>query len=209
MSRKRSFDRPDRLAQSRLLLMEESARLMIEDGIRDVAAARRKAADRLGIPDRADWPDEREIEAACARRISLFSPDLKRFRDEKLDCAEAGLILLADFSPRLTGRLVHGAILRNSVIEIHVFADTLEDITALLAARQLAGQLSEKQFYYRRGETTSIPTIQLDIDSHEVEISIFAFNDIRKKPLSPGHQKPMERLSLSQLRMRRGIREQF
>ncbi len=207
MSKKQSSARPRKPGRNRLLLTEEAARMMIEEGIRDCSTARRKAADRLGM-DRADWPDEREIEAACAARVSLFSPDSKHLRDEKLDCAEAGLALLADFSPRLTGQLVHGPVLRNSVIEIHAFADTLEDVLSLLAARQLTGALQEKTFYFRRGEATSIPTIQLDIDSHEVEISVFAVDDIRNKPLAPGHLKPMQRLSLSQLAARRSIRGQ-
>ncbi len=205
----RRKQQPRRPRRKRLLLLEETARIMIEDGVRDLATARRKAARRLGIAGRADWPDDSEIEAACARRLSMFSPDFRSIEDEKLDCAEAGLELLSDFSPRLTGQLARGPALAGSVIEIHVFAHTLEDVLSLLELKQLRGKLGDRPYYYRRGKKTDIPVIQLRIDAHDAEISVFALDDIRKKPLSPGHQRPMQRLSLSQLRTRRAIRNQF
>ena len=64
--------RPVRTENLRLALAQEAARVMAEHGIRDFLAAKRKAAERLGVVDNSVLPKNTEIEAALAQYQRLF-----------------------------------------------------------------------------------------------------------------------------------------
>ena len=195
--------------RQRALLSEEAARIMIEEGVSDCALAKSKAANRLNIHHKTNLPDDEEVEAACALRLALFHPNAENIEQAKLNIAEEGMTMLGDFSPRLAGHLIHGPILKNTVIQIHVFADSLEEVYLLLDNEDISAELVEEVFYYKRGEPVNIPTLRLDIDSHPIAINVFPHRDIRKKPLSSGRQKTMERWSIDQLRTRRAVGQEL
>jgi hypothetical protein len=48
----------------KILLTQECARLMAEEGIKDFGVAKRKAALRLGVSDKAALPDNVQIQQA-------------------------------------------------------------------------------------------------------------------------------------------------
>ncbi|MCB1778464.1 MAG: hypothetical protein KDI50_13620, partial [Candidatus Competibacteraceae bacterium] len=48
----------------KILMAQESARIMVEEGVQDFRSAKRKAAIRLAVTDKAALPDNAEIEQA-------------------------------------------------------------------------------------------------------------------------------------------------
>ena len=69
------------LEEVRAKLAQESARLMIEHGIRDYRLAKRKAADRLAVSGLAALPSNTQIEACLLERQRLFQPDVHASHD--------------------------------------------------------------------------------------------------------------------------------
>lgn len=203
MKRTDPLRRKAKLSQKRMLLCEESARIMIDEGCAEISLARSKAAKRLNLLNKNDWPADSEIESVCQARIKLFSSQDIGIKEVKLDYAEQGMRVLGQFSPRLTGQLVRGPVLKNTTIQIHVFADILEDVLSVLEDNGISVKLTEKQLYFTRDKYKKIPTILLDVDSHPIEIYVFSQLDLRRRPLSPVNQKPVEWLSIDQLRARR------
>src|ERR1043166_6742827 len=56
----------------RLRLAREAARIMAEEGKRDYAAVKRKAAERLALPEAKHLPSNEEIERELRRYLELF-----------------------------------------------------------------------------------------------------------------------------------------
>ena len=84
-----------------LLLAQECARIMTEEGIQDFGTAKRKAALRLGIPDKAVLPDNTAVEQALIDRQRLFHADHQPLRLRGLrETALEAMHFLACFRPR-------------------------------------------------------------------------------------------------------------
>ncbi|MHB1951957.1 MAG: hypothetical protein ACYCQK_10860, partial [Acidiferrobacteraceae bacterium] len=62
--------RPD--GHDRQLLTDAAARIMADEGVRDFQLAKRKAAQRLNLPETRNWPGNVEIERAFEAYIGLF-----------------------------------------------------------------------------------------------------------------------------------------
>ena len=95
--------------RARALVAQETARIMVEQGIRDFRVAKTKAAERLGLTERGALPGNREIEQALGDHLQLFGRDshghlLKVLRRAALSAME----MLAPFGPRLVGPVLSG-----------------------------------------------------------------------------------------------------
>lgn len=183
------------------LICEEAARLMVDDDIRDFFHAKRKAAAKFHSHNQNEWPSNEEVETARKARLTIFRFDEQsiRVKQEKFRQAETGMRLLHAYQPRLTGQLVYGGVTENSPIEIHLFADTVEEVLIELEDQGIHTQLAEKNYRYPGATSVNIPLITTEIDGHEVLLSIFPTTHIRQKPLSPIDGLSMKRWSLREL----------
>lgn len=105
----------NRDAEQRRRVAVEAARLISEQGIRDYALAKRKAAGRLGIVADSALPKNDEIEEALREHQRLFHADdqprrLRRYRE----AAREALVFFARFEPRLVGAVLDGSADRHS-----------------------------------------------------------------------------------------------
>ena len=88
----------------RMLLAQECARIMAEEGIQDFRTAKRKAAIRLAVTDKGAMPDNAEIEQALLDYQRLFHADRQAIRLRGLrETALEAMRFLAHFRPRLVG----------------------------------------------------------------------------------------------------------
>ena len=187
----------------RRAVAEEAARLMIEHGLDDFGAAKRKAAERFGVSEHSVLPKNAEIEAALAERQRLFGADqheaeLARSRRS----ATAVMQRLAQFHPRLTGSVLSGTATPHSHIELHLFADSVETVVLSLLDANIAHQVTERRFRSRstRDEpVASYPAICFEFDGHEVEATVFPEVGLRQAPASPVDGKPMRRATLTEV----------
>lgn len=190
--------------RARQLLAQESARIIVDQGLRDYKVAKAKAADRLGMHQRGALPGNAEIEQAISAHLQLFNGDshadlLQRMRVAAL----AAMQLLADYSPRLVGPVLAGTADENSAVNLHVFADSSEEIALYLHDRGISSKLYERRLKRRRGRNVRpdlFPGYRFDYRGERIEATVFAVDGIRQAPLSPIDGKPMRRADLKGVR---------
>jgi len=110
-------------------LVQEAARIMAVEGIRDFSQAKRKAALHLGAPGTTNLPQNREIQAALEDYQRLFGGERQQLALRTLrEAALEAMQFFAPFSPRLVGGVLDGTAGPESAVDLHCFADTPEDV---------------------------------------------------------------------------------
>src|SRR5687768_15245002 len=139
-----------REARLRALMSQEAARLIVDEGVSDFQTAKRKAAERLKLSEHQLLPRNSEIEEAVRARQRLFQegPHEQHLRNLRLSAVRA-MILLKEFSPRLTGSVLSGTAGPHSDINLHLFADTPEDVILRLMALEIPHRSLEKRLRMR------------------------------------------------------------
>ena len=115
-------------AQKRDLMREQlahqAARIIAEEGVTDLAFAKRKAAKQLGAADTQHLPSNAEVEVALHTYRALYQADthpdiLRELREEAL----AAMQVFAEFNPYLTGSVLSGSAGEDSDINLMLFSD--------------------------------------------------------------------------------------
>lgn len=186
--------------QMRTRIAHLAARLMAEDGVQDFALAKRKAARQLGAEDTHNLPNNSEIEEALRAYQSLYQGDEQalRLRAMRLQACEA-MRLLARFNPHLTGSVLTGTAARHSDINLMVFADSEKDVELFLLNAQLDFARGEKRYRFADSFRT-VPVLTLQYGgAADIDIAIFATDDIRASPRSPVDGRALARARLSEV----------
>jgi len=185
------------------LIACEAARLMYEDGVREYRDAKRKAAKRFG-PEKAlslgsHLPSNAEIHQELARLIAAREEDLlpERLLSLRLR-ALSYLDLFREFSPYLVGSVLSGAVTDRSDIDIHLFADSVEEVEELLKGHGIAFQ-TETLPIRKWGVVTDYTHIYLEDDGTVVECSVYPVEQRRNRTVSSITGRPMERAGHAQL----------
>jgi hypothetical protein len=187
--------------RARQLLAQEAARIIVEQGIQDFRLAKNKAAERLGLRDRGSLPGNSEIEEAVGEHLKLFGREayvslLETMRRAALSAME----VLAPFSPRLVGPVLHGTAAANSVVNLHVFSDTPELIAMRLDEAQLPYKTYERRLKSRRDLAETFAGYRFTRDDSSIEATVFPIDGMRQAPISPVDGKPMKRANRSAVR---------
>ena len=118
----------------RVVIAQEAARSIAEEGVRDYQLAKRKAAARLGVRDlHGNLPSNSEIEAALEERQRLFGgsahgASLAMLRRAALEAMR----LFEAFEPRLVGPVLAGTATAHDAVQLHLFCDTPERVSIML-----------------------------------------------------------------------------
>lgn len=180
--------------RARRMLAQEAARIIVEQGIQDFRLAKRKAAERLGLEGRGSLPANSEIQRAVGEHLKLFG------RESHFDLLQAlrraalsAMDILAPFSPRLVGPVLHGTAAANSAINLHVFSDTPELIAMQLDDNCLAYKPYERRLKSRRDKAETFAGYRFFHLESSVEAIVFPLNGMRQAPISPVDGRPMQR----------------
>ncbi len=191
----------DRLRQ---LIAQEAARLMYEEQIREYRTAKRKAARRFG-PEQSlslgnHLPSNAEIRQELMRLLELHEEQLRPERLLQLRLlALKYLELLAPFRPYLVGSVLSGCVTERSDIDLHLFAESPEDVADFLAAEDLF--FEEKLVTVRQGgKYHDYIHFYLEDQGIEIECSIYTPKERQRVPRSSITGKPMERADAKKLR---------
>lgn len=183
--------RPD---QARLLLAQEAARIISEDGRRDYLGAKRKAAERLGLAPK-HLPTNREVEAALAQHQRLFEGPQQEARLMRLRrTALAAMTRLDGFEIRASGAVVGKVATAHAVVELHVFTDPPEQLAFRLTDLGVPYHESERRMRWRDGRTRTVPAFGFELEGQAVEALAFTLTDLREAPADPVDGRPMRRL---------------
>jgi hypothetical protein len=180
--------------RARKVLAQEAARIIVEGGIEDYRIAKIKAAERLGMSARGSLPGNPEIEHAVSEHLKLFG------RESHLDllrvlrrAALSAMELLAPFTPRLVGPVLHGTAAANSAVNLHVFSDSAELVAVRLQERSVPYQPYDRRLKSRRDRAETFSGFRFTHDSSSIEATVFPLDGIRQAPISPVNGKPMRR----------------
>jgi hypothetical protein len=185
--------------EMRIRLAHEAARILAEGGTRDYAVAKRKAAERLASPDTRHLPSNEEIERELRRYLELFQgaklPDrLANLRGLALDAMR----FLQAFEPRLVGSVLAGTATEYAIIELHVSADTPEQIALWLTENAIPYEQGERRIRFGGDRHETLPTYRFTANDITVELCMFK-RSMRETPLSPVDGKPMKRANVREL----------
>lgn len=183
--------------RKRRLVAQETARIIVTQGLRDFHAAKLKAAERLGLTTRGSLPGNGEIEQAIEDYHLIFGGSehpalLRRLRTTAVTAME----ILAAFSPRLVGPVLNGTADENSAINLHVFSDSAEAIGAHLEATGIAYRSYERRMKSRKDQFDVFAGYEFACGTATVQATVFPYDGIRQAPLSPVDGKPMQRADL-------------
>jgi hypothetical protein len=190
----------ERNREQRIQLAKTAARLMAEGGLQDFDTAKRKAAALMGLKHHRNLPGNDEIEAALIDYHRLFQHDQQREQLGQLrQTALQAMRLLAPFSPRLVGSVLSGSADRHSPIQLHLFADTTEELVIFLLGQQIPYEQDEQYIHYSRGREERRPRIRFMAGESALELTLFPTKALRQPPASPIDGQPMRRVSLIEL----------
>lgn len=100
-----------------------AAALVVEEGL-EYGPAKRRAVKQMGLPARAELPDNTEVEDAVIEYIALFCADTQPTELAALrELALVWMQRMAGFRPHLAGAVWHGTATRLSDIYIQLFCD--------------------------------------------------------------------------------------
>jgi hypothetical protein len=178
----------------------EAARIMSAEGVRDFQTAKRKAAVRLNVANAKHLPSNEEIEVALREYLQLFharrlSATLQRLRQLALEAMQ----FFHGFEPRLVGPVLSGTVTPESAIQLHVCADTPEEIGLLLSEHNIPHDEKDKRIRYGGERQENCPMYRFTVDACVIEVYVFRPQAMREAPLSPVDGRPMKRASLKEL----------
>jgi hypothetical protein len=180
--------------RARKMLAQEAARIIVEQGIQNYRIAKNKAAERFGMSERGTLPGNSEIEQAVSEHLKIFGREshldlLRVLREAALSAME----LLAAFTPRLVGPVLHGTASANSAVNLHVFSDSTELVAQALQDRSVQYRIYERRIKSRRNYAETFSGFRFTHDDSPIEATVFPVNGMRQAPISPINGKPMQR----------------
>lgn len=187
--------------QLRQLLAQTAARLMSESGIRDFAAAKRKAAQRHGVEHSRNLPSNEEIEQALLEHQRLFRAHTQaELLQELRRTALKAMAMLDPFQPLLVGPILNGSADENSPVYLHLFADTAEQVLIFLLEKHIPFEQGERNVHLADGRSAAYPKFSFVAGETAIELTVFPHDGPRQPPLSPIDGKPMKRADQQQLK---------
>ncbi|MEJ2610022.1 MAG: hypothetical protein P8179_07980 [Candidatus Thiodiazotropha sp.] len=179
----------------------EAARILTEHQSDNIAHVCRKVAAKYGITHAQMMPSLEEVEIALREQQWLVRGDkqseaLQQLRLKALDAMQA----FHQFHPQLVGSVLHGTADRNSHIELHLYADTPEDVLFSLSDLQIPWQEMQRTLTFSDGSQGIMPGFQFNADDVTFRLIIFPIGNHHKHPLDPINNRPLEGASLKQLR---------
>lgn len=161
-------------AQMRTLIASTAAKLMAEHGINDFSQAKRKAVQRLGLPDNSQLPENAAVEAELRLYQRLFQDEEQTERIAYLR-QKAGevMAIMQRFNPYLTGSVLDGTAGRYSEIDIQLFTDSAKDVEIFLLNQRI--DFSHSQPRSDRAEAV----LTLHDDDTDINLVIYPAHDER------------------------------
>jgi len=157
-----------------------AARLVVDEGL-DYGAAKRRAAQTLGVPQRT-LPDNALLEQAVREHIAIFCADTQPQELAALRrLALVWMERLARFRPHLTGAVWNGTATRRSDIHLQLFCDDSKSAEIALLNQHVRYQVQAVKGF--RGELVdalrlTCPCPELG-DSVDVVLTIYDHDDLR------------------------------
>lgn len=188
----------------RISIAREAARIMYEEGVKEYRDAKRKAAKAFG-PEKAlslgsHLPSNAEIHEELARLVRIHEGAVQPVRLLRMRLkALAWLELFEPFRPYLVGSVLTGTVREQSDIDIHLFAESPEDVELFLEQRTIPYEPETVTIRYG-SEFHDYYHIYLEDEGVVVDCTVYDASERHRKPKSSITGRPMERADAVRLR---------
>lgn len=174
---------------------------MADEGIKDYWQAKRKAAQHLGAPDTRNLPTNREVQEAMMGYQRLFQSDsqpqrLRRLRELAMDAMR----FLERFRPRLVGSVLDGSAGPYSDVNLHVFADTAEEIALFLMDNDIPFETQERRLRFGKEDYANLTVYRFTADGEVIDLTVFGEAGRREPPRSRIDGQAMVRAKIEDVR---------
>jgi len=193
----------DKLTKKRFkeILAQESAKLIVSQGIENFSDAKNKAAQKLNIENLGCLPSNSDIEKSLKEHYQLFVPDthtdyIKLMRETAIEIMN----LFIDFQVYVVGPVVSGTAPSSSSINIHLGAEDIYDVTQILDKNKIKYKFFEKKIKFNKKLNKAFCGLSFHYKTLVVEIMIFNSRDIKQCPLSRIDGKPIKRLKIDSMK---------
>ena len=174
-----------------------AARMMVEDGIEDHAAAKRKAARQAGVSDRRQLPSNDEIDAAVREYRDIYHPNAHREQLTELrEIAVRAMTLLDQFNPHLVGSVLSGVAGKYAGIQLQLFTDDIKAVEMYLIDLG-ADYRPDQTTLYSGDKRITAPLFIVDDDGIDIEIAVLSPRDAKLPLKTSLAGKPIERAKQS------------
>lgn len=187
-------------ARTRTMLAQMCAKIMVEEGVRDFLAAKRKAVQRLGMTARIFMPSNVEIETALTEYQRLFYSEehaahVARLRRGALDAMR----FFTRFRPRLVGSVLAGTAGQDADVQLHLFADKPEELECFLVQQRIPYDAGVRRLRVGCGLQVCYPTYAFGAADINYDLTLLPCAAEREAPRSQVDGRPMRRASLREL----------
>ena len=193
----------DKITKKRFkkILAQESAEIIVSQGIENFSDAKIKAAKKLNIENLGCLPSNCEIEKSIKEHYQLFVPAthadyIKLMRETAIEIMN----LFIDFQTYVVGPVVSGTASSSSSINIHLGSEDIYDVTQILDKNEMKYKFFDKKIKFNKKVNKVFCGLSLLYRTVVVEIVIFNSRDIKQKPLSRIDGKPIKRLKINSLK---------
>jgi hypothetical protein len=178
----------------------EAARIIATEGQHNYHAAKKKAADRIGVSDRLALPSNIEIKEALYRYLDLYGGETHRENLRALRrTAVQAMRQLAVFNPRLVGSVLDGTAGPHTRIALHLFAGSSEAVVLFFREKGIPFSQEQRQIRWFNGEHRPVELVISELDGHTIESAVFEPVHLRQAPPSPIDGKPQRRAALAEV----------
>jgi len=195
------MNRDDKIRRS---IAREAARLMYEEGVREYRDAKRKAAKSFG-PEKAlslgsHLPSNAEIHEQLAILVRMHEGDAQPERLRRMRLAALSwLELFEPFRPYLVGSVLTGTVREESDIDLHLFADSPEEVERFLDERDIPYDPETVSIRYG-SEIHDYFHLYLEEDGIVIDCTVYEPDERHRRPKSSITGRPMERADAARLR---------
>tara|TARA_B100001287_G_scaffold183046_1_gene154419 strand:+ start:290 stop:895 length:606 start_codon:yes stop_codon:yes gene_type:complete len=193
----------DKLTKKRFkkILAQESAKIIISQGIENFSNAKNKAAKNLNIENLGCLPSNYEIEKSLKEYYQLFVPVTHAEHVELMRATAIEIMnLFIDFQTYVVGPVVSGTASSSSSINIHLSSEDVYDVTHILDKNKIKYKFFDKKIKFNKKVDKVFCGISLLYRNMVVEIVMFNSKDIKQRPLSRIDGKPIKRLKINSLK---------
>lgn len=186
--------------RTRTLLAQACARIMAMEGSRDFRVVKRKAAQQLGMSERVVMPSNAEIQVALVEYQRLYQScshanHLRKLRLHSVDAVR----FFEKFKAKLTGAVLDGTAAIDADVQLHLFADTPEDVRFWLMQHNIPVEEGRRRFRVGRDQYCYYPTFVFGAGDVNFDLTVFPRDADREAPFSPVDGKPMRRAGLVEI----------
>jgi hypothetical protein len=187
------------LRDLRLRLAQETARLVVEQGLTDQRQALRKAAQRLGVRDNAALPGADEIDAALREHQRLFRGSSQRQALQlRRRAALQAMQFFAGFEPRLVGGVLDGTADEHSAVELMLFSDDPDAVIRALHEHDIPHRTGTRRLRFEReAAPQSCPLHSFSADQIDFRLTVLPRDALRQAPLDGAGERPLHWASVA------------